>query len=71
MKGLSAPAYKDKLSLHTSPTGEIVMDDVEVPASNMLNCKGLSAPLNCLNAARFGVAWGTLGAAEFCYEYAR
>jgi glutaryl-CoA dehydrogenase len=72
MKGLSAPAIEGKFSLRTSVTGEIVMDDVFVPADNLLpNVEGLKGPMGCLNSARYGIAWGALGAAEFCWEAAR
>ena len=72
MKGLSAPKIEGKLSLRASITGEIVMDDVEIPAENMLpNVKGLKGPFGCLNKARYGIAWGALGAAEDCWHRAR
>jgi glutaryl-CoA dehydrogenase len=72
MKGLSAPKIHGKLSLRASITGEIVMDDVFVPEGNLLpNVAGLKGPFGCLNSARFGIAWGTMGAAEFCFEAAR
>ena len=72
MKGLSAPKIQGKFSLRASDTGEIVMDDVFVPAENLLpNASGLSGPFGCLNRARFGIAWGSLGAAEFCWHAAR
>uniref|UniRef100_A0A2C9JRI0 glutaryl-CoA dehydrogenase (ETF) n=1 Tax=Biomphalaria glabrata TaxID=6526 RepID=A0A2C9JRI0_BIOGL len=72
MKGLSAPKIQGKFSLRASVTGQIVMDDVEVPEANLLpNASGLAGPFGCLNSARFGIAWGTLGAAEFCLETAR
>lgn len=72
MKGLSAPVMHGKLSLRVSITGEIVMDDVFVPAENELpNGDGLAAPLGCLDNARYGIAWGALGAAEFCWHAAR
>ena len=72
MKGLSAPVMHGKLSLRVSITGEIVMDDVFVPTENELpNADGLSAPLGCLDNARYGIAWGALGAAEFCWHAAR
>jgi glutaryl-CoA dehydrogenase len=72
MKGLSAPAIEGKFSLRTSVTGEIVMDEVFVPAENLLpNVQGLKGPMGCLNSARYGIAWGALGAAEFCWEAAR
>ena len=71
MKGLSAPKIEGKFSLRASITGEIVMDNVEVPAENMLNVSGLKGPFGCLNNARYGIAWGALGAAEFCWHAAR
>ena len=72
MKGLSAPKIEGKFSLRASITGEIVMDDVEVPAENLLpNVKGLKGPFGCLNKARYGIAWGALGAAEDCWHRAR
>src|SRR5882672_8590569 len=72
MQGLSAPKIEGKFSLRASVTGEIVMDDVFVPAENLLpNVKGLRGPFSCLNGARYGIAWGALGAAEFCWHAAR
>jgi glutaryl-CoA dehydrogenase len=72
MKGLSAPKIEGKFSLRASITGEIVMDDVEIPEENLLpNVKGLKGPFGCLNRARYGIAWGALGAAEFCWQAAR
>ena len=72
MKGLSAPKIEGKFSLRTSITGEIVMDDVAVPAENILpNVSGLKGPFGCLNSARYGIAWGALGAAEACWHAAR
>jgi glutaryl-CoA dehydrogenase len=72
MKGLSAPAIEGKFSLRASITGEIVMDGVFVPEANLLpNVKGLKGPFGCLNRARYGIAWGALGAAEFCWHAAR
>ncbi len=72
MKGLSAPKIEGKFSLRASVTGEVVMDDVHVPEENMLpNVQGLKGPFGCLNAARYGIAWGALGAAEFCWHAAR
>ena len=72
MKGLTAPAIHGKMGLRASITGEIVMDDVFVPAENLLpNVKGLKGPMGCLNSARYGIAWGALGAAEFCWHAAR
>src|SRR5690606_26243424 len=71
MEGLSAPKIEGKFSLRASITGEIVMDDVFVPEENLLpNVRGLSGPFGCLNSARFGIAWGALGAAEFCWQAA-
>ncbi|PVD23387.1 hypothetical protein C0Q70_16655 [Pomacea canaliculata] len=70
--GLSAPKIEGKFSLRASVTGQIVMEDVEVPEENMLpNISGLGGPFGCLNNARYGIAWGVLGAAEFCLETAR
>ncbi|WP_158771768.1 acyl-CoA dehydrogenase [Paraglaciecola sp. L1A13] len=72
MPGLSAPKIEGKFSLRASVTGEIVMLDVFVPAENILpNVQGLKGPFSCLNKARFGIAWGSLGAAEFCWHQAR
>jgi len=72
MKGLSAPKIEGKFSLRASITGEIVMDEVEVPESQLLpNAQGLGGPFGCLNKARYGIAWGALGAAEFCWHAAR
>jgi glutaryl-CoA dehydrogenase len=72
MKGLSAPVIHGKIGLRTSITGEIVMDKVFVPAENALpDVKGLKGPFTCLNSARYGIAWGVLGAAEFCWHTAR
>jgi glutaryl-CoA dehydrogenase len=72
MKGLTAPKIEGKMSLRASTTGEIVMDDVLVPAENLLpNVSGLKGPFGCLNKARYGIAWGALGAAEFCWHAAR
>jgi len=72
MQGLTAPEIEGKFSLRASITGEIVMDDVFVPAENLLpNVKGLKGPMGCLNSARYGIAWGALGAAEFCWHAAR
>lgn len=69
MKGLSAPKIEGKFSLRASITGEIVMDDVFVPAENMFpDVKGLKGPFSCLNKARYGIAWGVMGAAEFCWH---
>jgi len=72
MPGLSAPVMHGKMSLRVSVTGEIVMEDVFVPKENELpNADGLSGPLGCLDNARYGIAWGALGAAEFCWHAAR
>ncbi len=72
MKGLSAPKTEGKFSLRASITGEIVMDEVFVPDANLLpNVKGLKGPFGCLNKARFGISWGALGSAEFCWHAAR
>ncbi|MEP6588357.1 MAG: acyl-CoA dehydrogenase [Polaromonas sp.] len=72
MKGLSAPKIEGKMSLRASITGEIVMDEVFVPEANLLpNVSGLKGPFGCLNKARFGIAWGALGAAEDCWHRAR
>ncbi len=69
--GLSAPKIEGKFSLRASVTGEIVMDGVEVPEENLLpNVAGLKGPFGCLNRARYGIAWGALGAAEFCWHAA-
>jgi len=72
MKGLSAPKIAGKLSLRASVTGEIVMDGVEVGEDALLpNVEGLKGPFGCLNRARYGISWGVLGAAEFCWHAAR
>lgn len=72
MAGLSAPKIEGKLSLRASITGEIVMDAVEVGEDALLpNVEGLKGPFGCLNRARYGIAWGTMGAAEFCLHAAR
>jgi glutaryl-CoA dehydrogenase len=72
MKGLSAPKIEGKFSLRASTTGEIVMDDVFVPEENAFPAiRGLKGPFGCLNNARYGIAWGALGAAEFCWHAAR
>ncbi len=71
MKGLTAPKIGGKLSLRASVTGEIVMDDVEVGEGSLLpNVQGLKGPFGCLNRARYGISWGVLGAAEFCWHSA-
>ncbi|PTX01238.1 acyl-CoA dehydrogenase [Pararhodobacter aggregans] len=72
MKGLSAPKIEGKLSLRASTTGEIVMDNVEVGEDALLPyVEGLKGPFGCLNRARYGIAWGVMGAAEFCWHAAR
>ena len=72
MKGLGAPKIEGKFSLRASATGEIVMEEVFVPEENLLpSVKGLRGPFSCLNSARYGIAWGSLGAAEFCWYAAR
>ena len=72
MQGLTAPKIEGKLSLRASVTGEVVMDNVFVPEENQLpNVQGLKGPMGCLNSARYGIAWGALGAAEFCWHAAR
>ena len=70
--GFSTPKIEGKFSLRASITGEIVLDNVEVPEENILpNVSGLGGPFGCLNKARFGIAWGSMGAAEFCWHAAR
>jgi glutaryl-CoA dehydrogenase len=72
MKGLSTPKIANKLSLRASVTGEIVMDGVIVPEENLLpGVAGIKGPFGCLNRARYGIAWGVMGAAEFCFAAAR
>ncbi len=72
MKGLSAPKIEGKLSLRASVTGMIVMEDVFVPEENLLvDVEGLKGPFSCLNRARYGISWGAMGAAEFCFAAAR
>ena len=72
MKGFSTPKIEKKLSLRASITGEIVLEDVFVPEENLLpNVQGLSGPFGCLNKARYGIAWGVMGAAEDCFHRAR
>jgi glutaryl-CoA dehydrogenase len=72
MQGLSAPKIEGKLALRASVTGEIVMDEVFVPEENLLpNVEGLKGPFGCLNNARYGIAWGAMGAAETCWHTAR
>jgi len=72
MEGLSAPKIEGKFSLRASPTGMIMMDEVFVPAENHLQgAQGLGGPFGCLNNARYGISWGVMGAAEFCWHAAR
>ncbi|TNE57516.1 MAG: acyl-CoA dehydrogenase [Alphaproteobacteria bacterium] len=72
MAGFSTPKIEGKFSLRASVTGEIVLDNVEVPEENLLpNIAGLGGPFGCLNKARYGIAWGVMGAAEFCWHQAR
>jgi glutaryl-CoA dehydrogenase len=72
MDGFSAPHTKFKMSLRASETGELVFDDVFIPEENVFpDIRGLKGPFMCLNSARYGIAWGTIGAAEFCYQRAR
>lgn len=72
MPGLETPKIEGKLSVRASPTGQIIMDDVFVPESHCLPAaKGIGAPFSCLNNARFGICWGAMGAAEFCWHAAR
>ena len=72
MEGLSTPKIEGKFSLRASPTGEIVLNNVFVPKENQLeNASGLKSVMDCLNHARYGIAWGVLGAAEFCWHSAR
>jgi glutaryl-CoA dehydrogenase len=71
-KGFSTPKIDGKLSLRTSITGEIVLEDAVIPEDNLLpNVQGLAGPFGCLNTARYGIAWGAMGAAEFCWHAAR
>jgi glutaryl-CoA dehydrogenase len=71
-KGFSTPKVEGKLSLRTSVTGELVLEDVVVPEDNLLpNVSGLAGPFGCLNMARYGICWGSMGAAEFCWHAAR
>jgi len=71
-KGLSTPKIEGKFSLRASETGEVVMDDCFVPEENLLpGAEGLAGPFRCLNRARFGICWGSMGAAEFCWHAAR
>ncbi|HLR18268.1 MAG TPA: acyl-CoA dehydrogenase [Alcanivoracaceae bacterium] len=69
--GFSTPTIEGKFSLRASITGEIVLEDVFVPEENKLNVQGLKGPFSCLNTARYGISWGALGAAEFCWHAAR
>ena len=72
MKGLEFPKIEGKFSLRASATGQIMMDDVFVPEENLLSgVRGLKGPFSCLNKARYGISWGAMGAAEFCWEAAR
>lgn len=72
MKGFSTPKIEGKFSLRASVTGEIVLDDVEVPEDALMpNTRGLAGPFGCLNKARYGIAWGVIGAAEDCWHRAR
>jgi glutaryl-CoA dehydrogenase len=72
MKGFSTPKIEGKFSLRASVTGEIVLDDVFVPEANLFpHVRGLSGPFGCLNRARYGISWGAMGAAEFCWHAAR
>jgi glutaryl-CoA dehydrogenase len=72
MKGLDNPKIEGKFSVRASPTGFVMMDEVEIPEANRLpKARGLGAPLSCLNNARFGICWGAMGAAEFCWHAAR
>ena len=71
-KGLSTPKIQGKFSLRASATGMILMDNVQIPEENILpKAEGLSGPFGCLSNARYGIAWGTLGAAETCFTLAR
>ena len=72
MNGLSTPKIEGKFSLRASVTGEIVMDNVFVPDHQLLaGVEGIKGPFGCLNRARYGIAWGSMGAAEFCWHAAR
>ena len=72
MKGLSAPKIEGKFSLRTSVTGQVVMDEVAIPEENIFpEISGLRGPFGCLNKARYGICWGVIGAAEFCWHAAR
>lgn len=70
-KGFSCTKIQGKFSLRASSTGTISLDNVEVPEDHVLQVEGLKGPFNCLNNARYGIAWGSLGAAESCLEIAR
>src|SRR6202012_6266003 len=71
-KGIETPKIEGKFSLRASVTGAIMLDEVFVPVENMLpNVSGLGGPFGCLNNARYGIAWGAMGAAEFCFHTAR
>ena len=71
-KGYSAPKTKNKMSLRASETGEIILEDVFVPEEQVFpEVRGLKGPFSCLNSARYGISWGTVGAAEFCYQKSR
>ena len=70
--GLSTPGIEGKMSMRASATGQIVLEDVRIPADNLLpDARGLGGPFGCLNRARYGIAWGAMGAAEFCWHAAR
>ena len=71
MSGISTPSIEGKMSLCASETGMIMLEDVKVPNENVLNVVGMKGPFSCLNNARFGISWGVLGAAEFCFHTAR
>ena len=68
MKGFTTPETHGKWSLRASATGELVFDNVRIPKENLLEIKGMRGPLNCLNSARYGIAWGVIGAAMDCYD---
>jgi glutaryl-CoA dehydrogenase len=71
-QGFTTPKIEGKMSLRSSVTGMIMLDDVDIPETNLLpNVTGLKGPFGCLNSARYGIAWGSLGAAEACYDVAR
>jgi glutaryl-CoA dehydrogenase len=69
--GIETPFIEGKLSLRASATGSILLDEVRVPEAQRLNVLGMKGPFDCLNKARYGIGWGTMGAAEFCYQAAR